>query len=313
MPATASRGMGLVGEYDEVRRRVELLKQQHKEIVEARRAAEEVESIATLKFEEEKHALEQASRQKQRELERKLKDSLERSAKARDLHEREKRALNHKVNATRRALEEKHEEDLRRKDEDIADLSEKIKDFEEAMKHLERLHEEDRMAWQREEEECKRELENLIEVDKAKLRGETDQWKARAESAEAMAVDATEKLKKQAQQMAHKDKVVADLQQTIEFINLEREQEKSAYDESAEAAIREQTRSEGDYSRKLQSMEESYMRKLVQYKQKKSTDLDMLRQKFEKVLLNKDNTIQRLQLQLEKVNAQVQSLNALSL
>ena len=41
MPASRAPG-SLVGEYDEVRRRVELLKQQHKEIVEARRAAEEV-------------------------------------------------------------------------------------------------------------------------------------------------------------------------------------------------------------------------------------------------------------------------------
>ena len=115
MPSTS-----LVGEYDEVRRRVELLKQQHKEIVEARRAAEEVESIATLKFEEEKHALEEASRQKIRDLQRKLKESLDRSAKARDLHEREKRALLNKLDGVREALEEKRESDLAKKDEEIA-------------------------------------------------------------------------------------------------------------------------------------------------------------------------------------------------
>lgn len=310
MPASRAPG-SLVGEYDEVRRRVELLKQQHKEIVEARRAAEEVESVATLKFEEEKHALEQASRQKQRELERKLKDSLERSAKARDLHEREKRSMCHKHDAAKQALQEKHEAELRGRDEEVAELTEKLRDFEEAMRHLERLHEEDRMAWQREEDECKREVEALIEEDKAKLRREGEEWKSRAETAEAMLVEAAEKLKAQGSQVEQKDRLVADLRQTVAFMEEERSQENRAAEERARDLEGAQARSEEEYSQKLGAMEESYMRKLVQYKQKKNSDLDMLKQEFQRVVCNKDNTIRQLKMQLGQVTAQLESLNDL--
>ena len=306
MPSTS-----LVGEYDEVRRRVELLKQQHKEIVEARRAAEEVESIATLKFEEEKHALEEASRQKIRDLQRKLKESLDRSAKARDLHEREKRALLNKLDGVREALEEKRESDLAKKDEEIAAMAEKMNDFEEAMRHLEQLHQEDRLAWQREEEDAKRQVEDLIEEDKSKLTREAEQWKSQAESAERMLVEAAEKLKTHVQQMEQKDKLVANLQQTVEFMGAEREQENEAFEEKCQNYENLLSQSKEQYDQRLEEMQENFKSKLVQYKQRKNKDLDMLKQEFEKVMINKDNSISKLRSQLQQVNAHMQSLNQL--
>ena len=304
-------GSSLVGEYDEVRRRVELLKRQHQEIVEARRAAEEVESIATLKFEEEKHALEEASRTKLRDLQKKLKDSLDRSAKARDIHEREKRQLLAKIDAVKEAMAEKHELELAQKDEEISQMNDKMRDFEDAMKHLEQLHAEDRMAWQREEEVCKKELEKLIEDDKNKLKRECGEWKSQAENAERMLVDAAEKLKVQGQRAEQSKKLTEDLQQTIEFMGAEREQENQAFVEKCKNYEDMISQNDMQYHQKLRVMEESYTRKLVQYKQKKNLDLDMLKEQFEKVVMNKDTKIKHLTLRLQEVTAQMQSLNQL--
>ncbi len=95
-------------EYEAVRQRVQVLRKQHRDIVEARRAAEHAESLASLKFAEEREAIESACRHQVDEIQRKLRDAVERSARAREHHDKEKRVLVAKLNALSGKLEEKH-------------------------------------------------------------------------------------------------------------------------------------------------------------------------------------------------------------
>ena len=165
----------------------------------------------------------------------------------------------------RSGLEEKHAAELAAKDEEVRSLVGKMGEFEEAMRHLEQIHAEDRMSWQREEEAAKEDLERVVVEERRKLAEGRDQWKGRAEAAERMLTGAAEKLKQLAREAEQKDKVVADLRQTVAFMEAERAQENAAFDEKGQAFEARLSQVREECEAELAAAEQRFMQKLVQY------------------------------------------------
>ena len=298
-------------EYEAVRQRVQVLRKQHRDIVEARRAAEHAESLASLKFAEEREAIESACRHQVDEIQRKLRDAVERSARAREHHDKEKRVLVAKLNALSGKLEEKHGAEMAERDAEIARLESAVMRAREETRVIQDMHAKDRMDWQMEEEECKREIERLILEDQTKSREESGQWKERARKAETMLSDAAQKLKRALQDLELKADRVCDLEQTVAFLNDEREQEATVHEAACEEYEARLERAAGEGADALKRAREDAGAQLAAYREKKRADLDTLHEKFKTVIAHKDGAIAGLRDQIRGMSETIQSLQYL--